>query len=83
VRDMELSDNRLDQIRNINARFEADQRAGERGQRWQDISDLLDIVEFLQAEVTNNYAARERWCNVAAALAIDMRPPVTPGEEGR
>lgn len=71
--ELKLPSHRLEQIREIDARFSAAPADG--GQQWRDIGDLLDIVEFLQSALEQQVTARKRWCDVAAALALDIRPP--------
>ena len=65
---MKLSEHRKELLRQINGRH----MEGARGRQWEDIGDLLDIVEFLQVALEEEYKKRERWLGVVAALGIEM-----------
>lgn len=71
--ELQLAKYRLEQIAAADAWYEA--HTAERGEHWERVGDLLDIIEFLQCALEQQLIARERWYQVAAALAVDVCPP--------
>jgi hypothetical protein len=73
---MKLSEHRIQQIQEIDARFEARRPeqtiTSKPDQQWRDIGDLLDIVEFLQIALDEEKSKRARWLEVVAALGVQM-----------